>query len=317
MSPQIRIAAVVVSFNRIDTLTQVLDALQHQSAVIEKIIIVDNGSTDGSRELVLKAGGNVSLVSAAQNDGGAGGFAKGVAWAIELGYDYVWLMDDDAIPHSDALKLLLEPFDFEHSQPVSFTCPRVNDESGSVGPRNYPLLSQDFGRVYPAVERGLIPVKAATFVGPLINLAVARRTHLPLADFFIWHDDMEYTSRLTQYGMAYSVPRAQITHLVTNAGPKNYNAGRNFYNIRNLLWWIKEARTSQSYDTRLLVRQLRGAVRSQFAAAPNKLSFISILFKAVWAAASTSPRHLLSADVVSQSKSFDELTGMSLQGAKQ
>lgn len=309
MSAQTRVAAVVVSFNRIKTLVQVLDSLQSQTRPIDMIIVVDNGSTDGSIELVAERAG-VSLISAATNGGGAGGFSKGIAWAMELGFDYVWLMDDDAIPYKDALELLLEPFELDHTESVAFTCPRVNDATGKVGPRNFPRLSLDFNHVYPAVERGLLTVKAATFVGPLISIEIARKTHLPLEDFFIWHDDVEYTSRLSQHGLAFSVPRAQIAHLVTNAGPKSYNAGRNFYNIRNLLWWIKEARISNSYETGVLVRQLRGSVRTQFLAAPNKLAFVVILAKAIWAAVSTSPRHRQAPDVVRESRAVDELTAM-------
>jgi rhamnopyranosyl-N-acetylglucosaminyl-diphospho-decaprenol beta-1,3/1,4-galactofuranosyltransferase len=316
LSAQPRVAAVVVSFNRIKTLTQVLDGLHSQSRAVDKIIVVDNGSTDGSRDFVARRGGVVSLISAAKNEGGAGGFSKGIAWAMELGFDYVWLMDDDAVPYGNALELLLEPFDLNFSEPVAFTCPRVNDATGNVGPRNFPLLSHEFNHVYPAVEQGLLPVKAATFVGPLISLAIARKTHLPLEDFFIWHDDIEYTSRLTQHGLAFSVPRAQIAHFVTNPGPKSYNAGRNFYNIRNLLWWIKEARISNSYEAAVLARQLRGSVRTQFIAAPNKLSFVIILTRALWAAISTSPKHRHAPDVVRESRAVDGLTAIAAGSAR-
>ncbi|WP_269534827.1 glycosyltransferase family 2 protein [Arthrobacter sp. FB24] len=296
---------VVVSYNRIGTLTEVINGIRSQTRPVDKIIVVDNGSSDGSRELVSSLHGEIGLISSSTNGGGAGGFAKGIAWAMELDYDFVWLMDDDAVPHDDALALLLQPFDQGLARPVAFTCPRVNDAAGKVGPRNFPLISQSFDEVYPAVSKGLLPVKAATFVGPLISLDIARKTHLPLEDFFIWHDDMEYTARLAQYGTAYSVPSAQMIHFVTNPGPRSYNAGRNFYNVRNIIWWIIEARGNKSYDVRVLVRQLRGSIRSQFQAAPNKIAFLGILIKAVWAAVTKSPRRRGFIELVAESRLND------------
>jgi GT2 family glycosyltransferase len=303
-----RVAAVVVSYNRIKTLAEVVAGLQKQTRPVDKIIIVDNGSTDGSREFIQGLSRDIGLVSSSTNDGGAGGFAKGIAWAAELNFDYVWLMDDDAVPHDNALGLLLQPFEGDFSRPVAFTCPRVNDAAGNIGPRNFPLMSQDFKEIYPAVESGLLPVRAATFVGPLISIDIARKTHLPLGDFFIWHDDIEYTARLSKYGLAFSVPSAQMIHFVTNAGPRSYNAGRNFYNIRNLIWWMKEARKNRTYDVRLLSRQLRGSVRSQYQAAPSKISFIAILIKAVFAAVTKSPAHKMPIDLVAESQLRDGLT---------
>ncbi|MGO4806117.1 glycosyltransferase [Arthrobacter sp. 2MCAF15] len=307
MKNSTHVAAVVVSYNRIQTLKKVIHGLQQQTRPVDKIIIVDNGSTDGSRELVQSLGGNVALVASSTNGGGAGGFAKGIAWSAALNFDYVWLMDDDAVPDNNSLELLLQPFGMDFPRPISFTCPRVNDAAGDVGPRNFPLVSRNFDEVYPSVENGLLPVKAATFVGPLISIEVAKKTHLPLEDFFIWHDDIEYTARLEQFGVAFSVPQAQITHFVTNIGPQHYNAGRNFFNIRNLIWWMKETRLNGTYDSKVIFRQLRGAVKSQFLAAPNKLAFLWILLKAVWVGSVRSPRHRNFEELIVESRLRDSL----------
>ena len=48
------------------------------------------------------------LATLAQNTGGAGGFAYGLALALADGADLVWLMDDDTVPEPGALRALLD-----------------------------------------------------------------------------------------------------------------------------------------------------------------------------------------------------------------
>ena len=74
------------------------------------IIIVDNASTDGTADFV-RCQYNVPEVlymNTGANLGGAGGFQYGVKKAVLMGYDYVWLMDDDTLPEKTALNRLLE-----------------------------------------------------------------------------------------------------------------------------------------------------------------------------------------------------------------
>ena len=65
---------------------------------------MDNASTDGTGEAVRAAFPAVRLATLAQNTGGAGGFAYGLALALADGADLVWLMDDDTVPEPGALR---------------------------------------------------------------------------------------------------------------------------------------------------------------------------------------------------------------------
>lgn len=102
------VAAVVVTFNRIALVMKCLSALQTQTIPCD-ILLVDNASTDGKAQEVHKLlGEQVQYRNTGTNLGGAGGFHYGMCWAIEAGYDYVWVMDDDCAPQPNALKELLD-----------------------------------------------------------------------------------------------------------------------------------------------------------------------------------------------------------------
>lgn len=285
-----RVVAVIVSYNRRDLLQKVLEGVRAQTRAVDHILVVDNGSTDGTREWLAEGFPEATVVESATNGGGAGGFAKGLSWAVQESYEFAWIMDDDAIPETTCLEQLLEPFNVFKAQ-VAFTCPQVTDDSGATGPRNYPIMSSNMPDIYRLSGRSWLPVTAATFVGPLINLKIAKKTHAPLEDFFIWHDDFEYTQRLARLGQGISVPAAHIRHLAANPGPDHYNAARNREHVRNLAWWWRELKKDHPREHRRLGFRILMSLRHQFKLAPKKTHYFIVVSLALREAFAKMPRH--------------------------
>ena len=77
-----RIIAVVVTFNRLQLLQRVILSLQKQSVAINKIIVVNNGSTDGTKEWL--DGQSELHVIHQENVGGSGGFYRGIQEASQM-----------------------------------------------------------------------------------------------------------------------------------------------------------------------------------------------------------------------------------------
>ena len=101
------VAAVVVTYNRIEMLKQCIDHLKRQSYKLQRIYVIDNASTDGTYEEFCKKE-DIAYYRLAENEGGSGGFYCGIKKAYEDGYDYIWGMDDDAFPSYDALCKIME-----------------------------------------------------------------------------------------------------------------------------------------------------------------------------------------------------------------
>ena len=102
-----RIAAIVVTYNRKELLLQCLEHLLAQEGAACDVLVVDNASTDGTCQAVEQLGKDRILYrNTGENLGGAGGFNFGMRWAVEEGYDYLWVMDDDTLPRPDALAQL-------------------------------------------------------------------------------------------------------------------------------------------------------------------------------------------------------------------
>ncbi|HEX4977483.1 MAG TPA: glycosyltransferase, partial [Nocardioides sp.] len=105
-----RVAAVIVTWNRLGLLRRLVRALEDASVRPDVLVVVDNASDDGTAQW-LGAGESVlpmRVVSLAENTGGAGGFHEGIRAALDEDADLLWLMDDDGLPTPDCLERLLE-----------------------------------------------------------------------------------------------------------------------------------------------------------------------------------------------------------------
>ena len=161
------VGIVVVTYNRLSLLKECIDALRHQTYKNFRIVIVNNGSTDGTCEWLSLQ--NDLIVISQENSGGAGGFYTGLKYVAEHAYDYCWFMDDDVICNVDALQELLWAVPLL-KQDFGFLCSSVIDRNGN--PTNVPEVDLRSQGAYSDWSRflinGIVKVRSATFVSVFI-----------------------------------------------------------------------------------------------------------------------------------------------------
>ena len=205
-----KVAAVVVTYNRKELLEECISALLNQSYKDCDIIIVDNASTDGTKDLVTaKFENSVIYENTGSNLGGAGGFNYGVKTAYRLGYDYFWLMDDDCIVDTDSLSILMKTVD-ELNNDFGFLSSRVLWKDGSLCKMNIQKIN--YRKKIDETITGLNKIIMATFVSFLVKKEVVEEVGLPISDFFIWADDLEYSRRISKNHNCYYVFDSKVTH---------------------------------------------------------------------------------------------------------
>jgi hypothetical protein len=87
----------IVTMNRRDDLRQCLGSIRASENPVGDILIIDNNSTDGTPEMVLKAYPDVRLIRNRDNIGCAAARNQAFKYGIEHDYRYVQLLDDDVI----------------------------------------------------------------------------------------------------------------------------------------------------------------------------------------------------------------------------
>lgn len=266
MQSKISVAAIVVTYNRKVLLKECLDGLLDQTRPVDSIIIIDNASTDGTYEF-LKAQGYLSkpvidYIHLPENTGGAGGFHHGVKRGFEQGFDWLWLMDDDAEPEKDALAILLRTIDLNKERNLGALAQTVVDKNGEICHfcRGYITFDKEFPALHvplnPSRYEGnkFIKIDFASFVGLLISKDVVKSVGLPNKDFFIYVDDWEYSFRIRQNYKIYLIPGSLIFHkepIIPEAGSINFlgrklvrininDYWKDYYKFRNLFYIIRK-----------------------------------------------------------------------------
>lgn len=235
--------AIIVTYNRRELLQECLAALAAQTRPADTVLVVDNASTDGTAAMVRRDHSGVELLALSANEGGAGGFHEGMRRAHGGGAEWMWLMDDDTIARPEALaELLAAPDRLPAAQPPTLLASRVVWRDGRVHPMNFPSPERSrMERVVDGAERGMMPLRFATFVSLLIHRGAVDRHGLPLKHFFIWSDDVEYTSRIVLSGEGgYLVPTSVALHDTATAHTWRSAPPQRFYfHVRNTLYIVR------------------------------------------------------------------------------
>ena len=217
-----QVAAVVVTYNRKNMLLQCLQALRGQSRPCD-ILVVDNASTDDTEAEVREAMREDPAICyhrMEKNQGGAGGFSFGVRWAAERGYPFIWLMDDDCFPEPEALEALLEADTALHGD-YGWLSSVALWTDGHECRMNRQKAKKSFWDYSELLKYGLLQAEQATFVSLFLRACVVQQVGLPIKDFFIWGDDIEYTRRIAvrQGRPSFIAGKSRVVHaMAQNSG---------------------------------------------------------------------------------------------------
>lgn len=243
-----QVIAVIVTYNRKELLKECILANINQSFKHD-ILIVDNNSTDGTREFINSyINNNVKYVNTGKNLGGAGGFNFGIKYAIKnFDYKYIWLMDDDTIPKEDALQNLYNAATQELKDNFGFLASKVLWKDNTFCNMNIPVISKNWTEDIEKLEKGILRLNSSSFVSCFIKQETIRQLGLPIKEFFIWADDVEYTTRIAKVYKSYFINSSCVIHKMSSNSSKYFledndkqRIGRLFYTYRNRFYIRKK-----------------------------------------------------------------------------
>lgn len=203
--------AVVVTFNRKVLLKECIEALLSLEKDVCDVLIIDNASTDNTREYIAEYidSGKILYHNTGENLGGAGGFHVGMKLAVEKGYSYVWIMDDDTIVQKDTLHQLMEA-DRKLNGNYGFLSSIAYWTDGSICNMNRQRVSMN--GMLENFDGDMEQIIMATFVSFFVKADMIREVGLPISEFFIWADDLEYSRRISMKKPGYAVLQSKVLH---------------------------------------------------------------------------------------------------------
>jgi len=240
------VAVVVVNWNGKDDTLDCLQSLDKVEYGALKIILVDNGSTDGSVGIIKECHPHIDLIETHDNLGFVGGNNVGMKAALAEGADYILLLNNDTIVAPDFLSHLVKYLDDHPS-------------TGIVGPLIYYHSSPEIlwsagGKVDPTsgdtrmLGMGESQVDLGTISGEMdfvtgcalmIRADVIRQVGMLDERFFAYYEETEWCARVRKAGYEiHIIPEAKIWHKISPEA-REASAQVNYYMTRNRLLFIK------------------------------------------------------------------------------
>jgi rhamnopyranosyl-N-acetylglucosaminyl-diphospho-decaprenol beta-1,3/1,4-galactofuranosyltransferase len=288
-----RVIAVVVTYNRLELLLEALSAVCSQTRAPDAVIVVDNASTDGTSAALRTRFPSVQVAELDHNTGGAGGFASGAALALAAAADLIWFMDDDTVPQPDALRAMLEARGRYPGTPPALMASRVVWTDGRAHPMNTPRVKPFATQSERAAAAacGCLPIRSASFVSILVDAGVCRQRGLPQADYFLWNDDFEFTTRVLRGNTGLLCPASVVVHQTRVFGAADTDPGeRFFYEVRNKIWMLRSAAPLSPAERVLYGGSTLRRWARTFARSRDRAVLSSALARGVAAGVRTRPR---------------------------
>lgn len=292
-----KIAAVVVTYNRREQIAETLRRLL--SEPLDYVFVVDNGSTDGTRDdLLMVQDDRLEVHFSEQNLGGAGGFELALRHVVSIhDPDWVVLMDDDGRPQKGAIGK------FAESDLVGWDAASaaVYYPDGSICDMNRPVLNpfSHLGVFLRTLTGGgreafhlseadfesqaAIPIDGASFVGLFLSRSGIKLAGYPDGRLFVYGDDGLYTLTLTQAGGRIGFfPKIRFEHdcsTFSDAPGRFSPPWKAYYYHRNLLLLYRRAAGVLFWPSLLIV--LPKWFSKVFAQGENKTVFLIFLLRAI------------------------------------
>jgi rhamnopyranosyl-N-acetylglucosaminyl-diphospho-decaprenol beta-1,3/1,4-galactofuranosyltransferase len=240
------VAAVVLTYDRKELLRSCLDGLSRQVRPPDEVVVVDNGSADGTMEFLESSYPQVTRLRIEDNAGYGNGLSHGMRYAHDRGHDWIWTFDDDDRPEPEALDRLLE-----------VARRRPDSRTGIIGSWGYSAEGRVLreGKVWRNGRwKHLVPdtenpysVDAMALSGTLISRELTATVGFPKDDYYLMFEDVEYCLRAVRAGFdVIVVPQPLTVMLRSGAGSanKSYPPWRGYYQTRNHLAMALEHRSA-------------------------------------------------------------------------
>lgn len=286
-----RVAVIVVHLHGFEVTHDCLLSLEACGASEMDVVLVDNGSTDGSAAQLLAAHPHIKLLRSPHNAGFTGGNNLGMQYALKEGYELVLLLNNDTFVSPGFLQSLQQYLELNRN--VAAVQPRIffhhdRNKLWSAGSYYNKVLGFTYTRGLNKANQPAYDTPAAvdwiSGCALMVRSVVLRQTGLFDPNMFLYFEDADLSFRIRKagYGLAY-VPESVIYHIAGASGKKEGQKNTvqpfvYYYNLRNRVWFLKKYSAWYLLPTVVLANSLYiGALMGFFLVRGRTAKFKAVL----------------------------------------
>ncbi|OGZ34499.1 MAG: hypothetical protein A2174_02690 [Candidatus Portnoybacteria bacterium RBG_13_41_18] len=240
-----RVYIIILNWNGCQDTIECIESLKKINYQDYKIVVVDNGSTDASIEIIPKKYfQDINFIEIKKNLGYAGGNNVGIRYALEKGADYVLLLNNDTLVSPDFLSKLVAIS--ESSEKIGMAGPKIlfaNDKNRIwFGGGVFTWFGGDKHFRYNEIDANdsQKDIDYMTGCALLIKKEVIEKIGLLNEDYFLYYEDIDWCLRAKKIGhkIVYE-PSSKIWHKVSRTAKPAWDKIIFYYHARNALLLAK------------------------------------------------------------------------------
>lgn len=268
---QPKVAIILINWNGYALTKACLESLKDLKYPHFQLILVDNGSEDGSGEKLKTEFPEIELLSSPDNIGFTGGNNLGIKWALDHFFDQVLLLNNDTVVEPDFLDPLVsfleEHLDYGAVQP-KIMLEADRDKLWNAGGGYFKGLEMTWSIGTGQLDEGQFDQEKdtpwITGCAILVRSAVIRKVGMLDARFFAYYEDVEWSFRIKKSGFKLRyLPQSKIYHVAGGSSRKIKTKEGvvppilHYYRTRNHLFLIRSHSNPVSFVLSLLYQTLK------------------------------------------------------------
>jgi len=243
------VISVIVNWNGKEDLRECLDSLAHVEYEPFSILVVDNGSSDGSVVFVSTHYPSVDIISLPHNHGYAFGLNKGVLMALEKKPDYIFILNNDTVIEPLAISRLIDVMESEKT--VGIAAPKVlcydqPTKVYSLGTRSYRWLPLPVNFGYKKHDRlsynRIMEFDYVTGCAMMVRSEIFHEVGLFDTSYYMYYEDADFCRRVRERGYRIvCVGDAVVYHKGARSTGRNKSLFTRI-RARNRIWFYRRYR---------------------------------------------------------------------------
>jgi GT2 family glycosyltransferase len=248
-----KVAIIILNWNRKEDTIECLESLKQITYPNYDILLVDNGSTDGSVEYFRERYPGMEIIENGENLGFAEGNNVGIIWSIKKGVKYVLLLNNDTVVEPMFLSALVK--EAENDLMIGFAGPKVyyynyngrTDVIHSAGAKIYmsrgtapPIGLNEIDKGQYNEVRQVAYLEGACM---LIKRDAIHKIGLLSPEYFMYWEETDWCVRANKAGLKIVyVPEAIVRH---KKDARHTSKTRTYYQCRNMFLFMKKNATKK------------------------------------------------------------------------